>query len=445
MIEIYMKNITSKILNLPIEVEKLLLINLSYEEKGFGVKSERKFLYNVKTKITYTGLIPKVIIILNKLKLKYQLYDMRERPEANGNFKINKNFSPRDYQEEIINNVSSREVVQAATGAGKTFIMANLIAKFNVKPVVVIAPKVSLAKQIQEEFEKFLEIPIGIIGGGYNDIKDITVCTPMSAPDNLLEQCKMILYDEYHLCVSHTIFKTGIKAKNAYYRFGMSATPWREDGKDILLEAIMNIRKPKLSINASKLIDKGKLTPCTINFIPIKQIFDWPGNYNSLYKEAIVNNENRNNVIINITTQKFYENKSIIILIKNIKHGMILLNELAKNVDIKNKIKLISGSNDLDERNNILKDVKNGKIKILIASTIADEGLDCPILDTLILAGGGKSSTKAFQRVGRVLRLYPGKTIAEVYDFKDYTPTLYNHYQYRKALYETENRWKIKD
>lgn len=72
------------------------------------------------------------------------------------------------------------------------------------------------------------------------------------------------------------------------------------------------------------------------------------------------------------------------------------------------------------------------------------EGLDVPILDCLILAGGGRSSTRAFQRIGRVLRLYEGKERAIAFDFEDYTPMLRRHSKIRKKLYLQEPKWEIK-
>ncbi len=196
MIEIYMKNVTSKIMNLNKYQTKMILSKLSYTENNFGQKPVTHYLLNVKTGITYTGLIPHAIEVLNKLNVKYIIHDQRVKPDASGAFKIQPPFAPRDYQKHIIDNITSREVIQAATGAGKTYIMSEIIAKRNVKPVVVIAPKVSLAMQIQEEFNKFLGEDIGLCGGGYKDIKDITICTPQSVPDQLKQTCKLLMYDE---------------------------------------------------------------------------------------------------------------------------------------------------------------------------------------------------------------------------------------------------------
>ena len=40
----------------------------------------------------------------------------------------------------------------------------------------------------------------------------------------------------------------------------------------------------------------------------------------------------------------------------------------------------------------------------MIATSLADEGLDIPTLDAALLAGGGASATRVNQRIGRTLR-----------------------------------------
>ena len=113
-------------------------------------------------------------------------------------------------------------------------------------------------------------------------------------------------------------------------------------------------------------------------------------------------------------------------------------------------VEFLSGKDNALRRAAVIKGVKEGFVKILIGSTIADEGLDIPNLDVLILLNGGKSSTRAFQRIGRVLRLYKNPETGEekeraiVFDFQDYTPMLRRHSRRREQLYRTEPLWEIK-
>ena len=217
MVIINIKNVTSKIEGLNEILKKELYEHLSYIESGFGIKPTKHNLFNMTNCTTYTGLIPHVIRILNKFKVQYKINDMRIAPESNANFTIQKEFVARDYQQKILDNVSTRDIIQAATGAGKTFIMASLIAKINVKPVVVIAPSVSLAIQIKEEFEKFLGVKIGICGGGYKVVDDITVSTPESIPDDVLKVCKMRYSLLPHFPMSFLLPRRGIHPIISFY------------------------------------------------------------------------------------------------------------------------------------------------------------------------------------------------------------------------------------
>ena len=294
-------------------------------------------------------------------------------------------------------------------------------------------------------------------------IDDVDYVYDISVNDNHNFIANGVVISNCHHIPSNTVSEVSRYCKDAYYRIGVSATPWRDAGDDLLIEATLAKRKLENSINASKLIELGYLVPCTIYFVPMKKQFQ-NKNYHKLYDQAIVNNEERNRAIIKIASQmKKTKDRITLILIQRIEHGEKLLDMLSKefpinanmitvqddrngkmvSIRVKN-IEFLSGQDDALRRKAVLQAVKEKKIDILIGSTIADEGLDLPVLDCLILAGGGKSSTRAFQRIGRVLRLSEGKDRAIVFDFEDATPTLHRHFKIRKKLYETEPKWEIK-
>jgi superfamily II DNA or RNA helicase len=79
-------------------------------------------------------------------------------------------------------------------------------------------------------------------------------------------------------------------------------------------------------------------------------------------------------------------------------------------------------------------------LNVLICSTIADMGLDLPILEALVLAGGGKSSTRHLQRIGRVVRTNLDKKSALVMDFDDshVSTWLGKHEQERRKIEHAE-------
>ena len=620
-VQLELDNNHLQVIGLDKDEETKLRMVLSFQVQVFGAPKDQvryRFLFNRKTKKTYAGLLPYVKKFLQENDIDYVINDNRVIPKANGNFSLVKyidkekqiKLEMRPYQKELVDACEDREIIQAATGAGKTFMMAALIAKYNVKPVCVFADKISLCTQLRDEISKFLGVEVGLVGDGIKDYKDITIISLQSAEEDYIKHAKLAMWDEClpyyakitmsdgsvcnigdivqnhiegmvltyntntgivepkpitgykfqhktviyiilhtnndneimctdnhkiwsvnhnryiradeinvgdivqtidtginhltntlacdtiiskssfvstsvvydietadnhnfyadHILVSNchhipadTAVKVAGQCKEAYYRIGVSATPWRDTGDDMLIEAVLSKKKPQLFINASKLIELGYLIQPNIYFIPVTQVFKGK-NYNDIYKKAIVENEHRNRIICKCCIEMYKRNKHILILIKNIEHGENLNNKLLKiigekefDVTVKNprtdedttvrvkNIEFLSGKDNTLRREAVKQAVREGKCRVLIASTIADEGLDLPILDTLILAGGGKSSTRAFQRIGRVIRVYEGKKKANVFDFTDYTPMLRRHSRERKKRYKEEPLWNITD
>lgn len=340
-----------------------------------------------------------------------------------------------------------------------TFIMANVIKKFGVKSLVLTSIA-SLAVQLKNELESFFNIKVGICTGKFNDYYncDIIVGTPQSLLNNrsILETVEALFVDECHLLPAQQMFQVAGNCRNAYYRIGFSASPWRDDDCDLLLSAAINIRNPHKSILSSELIRKGIVTPVKITYFYSNQSFNsGKTDYFAIYNDNIVYNENRNNMITTIAQKHFQQNQPTLILFKSIEHGKILLQQLQAKLKTKNflysyknqifelnPVTMCDGTDSLDFREAVFQAVRENHVKILLGSTIADTGLSITNLSVLILAGGGKSSTRAFQRIGRIQRKYPGKSVAFVYDFFDEHPTLRRHSQLRYDLMSIEPEFK---
>ena len=106
----------------------------------------------------------------------------------------------------------------------------------------------------------------------------------------------------------------------------------------------------------------------------------------------------------------------------------------------------ICGEESTEVREKALVDFREGKIKVLIATSILDEGVDIPNIDVLVLAGGGKSSIATLQRVGRGLR--KGGTVDRLYivdtiDFQQHH--LLKHSMQRLEDYKAEECFEIEE
>ncbi len=197
MVTIKVKNIYTKLENIDKELEIIIREKLSYQIQEFKQEYiHMKYLYDRRNHTTYTGLLSYVIDILNDAGEEYEIVDLRTQPQQTENYEIQKEFTPRDYQQKVIDECENREIIRAATGAGKTFMMAGLIAKFKTKPVAIFADKLSLCTQLQSEIGKFLNEPVGLVGGGINNKQDITVYSVQSVQESDVKDANMVLFDE---------------------------------------------------------------------------------------------------------------------------------------------------------------------------------------------------------------------------------------------------------
>jgi len=254
----------------------------------------------------------------------------------------------------------------------------------------------------------------------------------------LIRLARGVYFDECHHAAAKTVTDVLTASEAAYWRFGGSATPYRESGDDIMIQAMFGSKI--VDISASYLIRQGSLVTPYVFFVPI----DTEVNYHSwkkVYKECIVNNERLNNHVADTANHIVSKGMSTLILVQQYAQGQYLEKLIPGS-------RFITGETKLAKRNESLEDLRQKKLQCMIATSLADEGLDIPTLDTAILAGGGKSSTRLHQRIGRTIRKdkegAKDKSIVIVYDhFK--TRFLKKHTKRVKSILKKEKEFKIID
>ena len=420
-----------------------------------------------------TGLLGKSMKFLDQYQVKYDLQDIRKTSPTSNILSLSDEFELRDYQIDVIKKsiLAQRGVIKAATGSGKTAISAGIISEIGVFPTVFYVPSIDLAIQSKNEFERFIRknnipIEVGMVGGGHKEIKDITVMTIQTAVralggvwvkydeedttedetdvsdmkqeiKDLIKTAKLIIIDECQHCAAETCQIISDNSISAQYRYGTSATPWRDKGDDILIDGCFG--KCISNISASFLIQRGYLVKPTIYLITIKNMLGIKKkSYAHIYKQAIVENEMRNKWMSEMAISLAEQGRSILILCKQIKHGNILEKLIPGST-------FIHGSHSGKKREEHLEKMRNREAGITISSVIFDEGIDCRPLDTLILAGSGKSPTRALQRIVRVLRPFPGKKEATVIDFMDHCKYMLAQSKKRLKIYKTEPEFLFKN
>lgn len=455
MVKILIGNSNSKIVgHLPDEVQEELYQVLSYFSPGaiFSKKyqtiikdgpreGERvwdgmfHFYHREKNQSFLTGLLSIVCEILTKHDVEFKKLDRRIVPEKNIpylEFQAPVGFQDRDYQDfTIARSVQmTRGILKMATGAGKTLVVARLIGEIKTAPFMFYVLTKDLMDQAYDTLSSTLNIPIGRIGGGHFEVKDINVCTIQSVIrsisddknfnisdymfDNedvwdesdvldqekktvvrrLLANVKGLYLDEAHHASSKICRDIIGASPNAYWRFGGTATPYREDNAEIVLQGLFG--KKIVDISASYLIDKGYLLTPYILFDPIKHE-NVPNSYPSVYSHCVTKNDEFHAHVAKTANHLISRGLSTLILVQHYAHGEAL-KKLIPNAPF------ITGKTSTKKRSETIQALRDKKIPCMIATTLADEGLDVPTLDAALLAGGGSSSTRVYQRVGRTLR-----------------------------------------
>lgn len=340
----------------------------------------------------------------------------------------------RPYQNQAVeqavrrNNIS---ILELGTGAGKTEIAIECIRQLGYISLFIV-DKVELLRQTKKRIEDSLGIEVGVIGAGEDKIKEVTVATVQTLSKHVtkyskfLKSVRFVIFDETHKVAAASYFKIARWLVNTEYRIGISGTAYRDDGNDMMINAVVGYKSFDLS--SKRLIQEGWLVRPKIRFIkgliePIKVremekslqngLINESADYSTWYNTFIVENKSRNKLIEDIVRK--HKGKKILILTKLIDHGAYLS-------EILPKAEHLYGDTNKDERKRIFEDFTNGKLDVLVSTiSIFAEGIDIPQLDMVINAAANKGDVKTIQVLGRVLRKMDGKKNAYYIDFHDVT------------------------
>ena len=133
-----------------------------------------------------------------------------------------------------------RGVVVLPTGSGKSHLA--LLAMIEVqRSALVVAPTIDLMNQWYDLLSQSFGIEVGLLGGGYHEIEDLTVATYDSAymhVDRLGNRWGLVVFYEVHHLPGE-IYSHAAEMCLAPYRFGLTATPERADGRHIMLDSLV--------------------------------------------------------------------------------------------------------------------------------------------------------------------------------------------------------------
>lgn len=287
-------------------------------------------------------------------------------------------------------------IISAPTGTGKSHTMALLILILNVKTLVVV-PTLEIKKQLEEVF-----VGIGLV--------NVTVENIDSKALNSLTGFDCLIIDEAHHVAAKTYQRLNRTAwKGIYYRYFLTATPFRNDNEEqLLFESIAGQVIYRLTYKEA--VSKKYIVPIEAYYIDLPKQETDAFTYKQVYNELVVNHEHRNNVIAALLLRLNAARLSTLCLVREVYHGAILCQLTG--------IPFVSGKDDTSR--DYIKPFNSGDIKSLIGTTgILGEGVDTKPCEYVIIAGLGKAKSQFMQQVGRAVRKYPDKESAKIILIRD--------------------------
>ncbi len=324
-------------------------------------------------------------------------------------------------------------IAQAETGFGKTVCACAVIFRMKQRTLILVHTEFLLEQWIGRLIAYGLpRQQIGIIHqdqcdfGGRHKVSVAMIKSLLSRrgkyPRELYRTFGLVVIDEVHR-MGATTFRQTISLFNSRYRLGVSATPKRKDQ----CEQVFTAHIGALSVVGRKRAIKPKIVPR----IERHQIIDnrlkaWRGggmNDNLAKIDSYLTTHRRRNArIISILMNAIKNKRRVLLLTSRRAHIELLTLQLLAALDP-------TGKTDIDKVVGWLvggrrkskaakKDAEAQKKRRILLGTyhFAEEGLDIPALDVMILA---TPRSRVVQAVGRILRELPDKKKPVVVDFVD--------------------------
>lgn len=373
------------------------------------------------------GTLDKCIEVFDRTGVKVSVTDQRPKPKR---LKVKFIGELRKDQKKAVKEVNKNEfgVLVAPPGVGKTVMGCNLIAKRKV-PTLILVHRKPLMDQWLSKISEFLDVDskeIGSYGGskkklkGKVDVAMLQTLNNLEDSDEFLSQYGQIIIDECHHIPAFS-FENVLKKISSKYFLGLTATPVRKDGlQNILYMQCGPIRYEMEEFGAKDLVKKALIRETNFH---VKNLMPESMAIHEIWEQLILD-KSRNNLLARDILLSL-KNDRFPLLITDRKEHLAILSKLVRS-RIKDKFPgfILMGELKKKERQAIFEKInscveKKEPFYILSTGSFIGEGIDIPILDTLILGMPISFKGRMKQYVGRIHRPFEGKKDVMIYDYLD--------------------------
>lgn len=324
-------------------------------------------------------------------------------------------------------------VLQLATGAGKSLIIADICHKMNQR-ILVLQPQKEL---VQQNYDKMMsynpDFEVGIYCAALKrkEVRQVTYATIQSIYKHpeLFMDVDLVLIDECHQVNPKNLdgmYNKFFEAIGVTRIVGLTATPYRLENKMVWengekfyageLKMINRIypfffKSIVCRVETQYLIDEGYLSPVLYRSVELGG------------EEELQMNSNRTDYTVESLQQYWINDVRLLKLAQVIEkidekcqRSLIFCSSLTQAKRTREMLsemgiraEMVDGSTPADERDRLVAEYREGKFKHMLNVGVFTTGFDVPELDCIVLARATMSLALYYQMVGRGIRLDPAR------------------------------------
>ncbi len=361
---------------------------------------------------------------------------------------------PYPYQQEMLNDIEvervlhdrHRNLVVAATGTGKT-----VVAALDYRRLCTPAgrPKLLFVAHRREILEQSLRTYREVLGDGdfgelyvggarperwqhvFASVQSLTSYGVTNIPTDAFE---FVVIDEFHHAEART-YRRILDHLRPIELLGLTATPERADGLDV---RIFFDGRTAAELRLWDALGADLL--CPFHYFVVSDGTDlrsiaWSrGRYDEAELDNVfTGNDARARIVLNELRDKVSNVGSMRALgfCVSVAHAEYM-------ASVFNQAGIpalaVSGSTRQVDREQALTDLRARRVNVLFAAELFNEGLDVPVVDTVLFLRPTESATVFLQQLGRGLRRTPDKAVLTVLDFVGYHRREFRFDQKLRAL-----------
>ncbi len=323
--------------------------------------------------------------------------------------------------------------IVAPTGSGKSIILAEIIRRvMELWPASRILVLSHVKELLEQDADKIFAVwpgcPLGIFSAGLG--KKVSSMPVTVAGIQSVRKCAekfgsvdAVIVDECHL-ISHNeiggyrTFLAKLKDVNPVMRIiGLTATPYRLGhglitDKPAIFDALLE------PVSVRQLISQGYLSPlrskATEEELSVEGVAKRGGEFIAHDLAAKVNTPEANAFIADEVIRRAGNRKAWLFFCTGVDHARAMCEALRERGI---EAAVVTGDIPQGERDRIIKDFREERIKALTNCDVLTTGFDYPGIDLIAMCRPTMSPGLYLQMAGRGLRTAPGKTDCLVLDF----------------------------